>query len=416
MVSSSEPGRLTKTTVMRWIDHWVGLPLCFTLGLLATLARRVLPRPERTIGGRSTLAVFKFFGLGSIIQATPLLRAIRRRYPESRLAFVTFDTHEALVRRLDVCTDLRVIRTGSPVRFVADVVRQVLWLRHSRTEAVVDLEFFSKFSTLLSFMSGARVRIGFHLNDFWRYSLLTHPIYFNYFRHIAHVYADAARRLDAQIDDPQLVRYDPGEAARESALRLLRDHGWAPGGRLAGVNVNAGDLCHERRWPMDRFADVVSRLLEQHDDLRVVLTGAPTEHAYVSSLLDHLPPSSRSRVIVAAGQWSLDEFVAALGLLDVFLTNDSGPMHLAAAEGVPTVSLWGPSKPDFYAPKGADNRVIYTDYPCSPCMLMFTTFEGMWCEHEGWCMHTIEADEVLEAVSTTLQRDEDRRAAARSST
>jgi len=401
---------------MRWIDHWVGLPLCFTFGLLATLARRVLPRRERTIGGGHTLAVFKFFGLGSIIQATPLLRAIRGRYPESRLAFVTFDAHEALVRRLDVCTDLRVIRTGSPLLFVTDVVRCVLWLRRARTEAVVDLEFFSKFSTLLSFLSGARVRVGFHLNDFWRHSLVTHPIYFNYFRHIADVYADAARRLDVEIEDPRLVRYDPGEAARESARELLLNHGWAPERRLLGVNVNAGDLCHERRWPMERFADVVSRLLEEHDDLYVVLTGSPAEHAYVSSLLDHLPDESRSRVIVAAGQWSLDELVAGLNLLDVFMTNDSGPMHLAAAEGVPLVSLWGPSRPGLYAPKGADNRVIYADYPCSPCMLMFTTFEGMWCEHEGWCMQTIEADDVLEAVSTTLQRCDDRGAAARSTT
>ena len=112
---------------------------------------------------------------------------------------------------------------------------------------------------------------------------------------------------------------------------------------------------------------------------------------------------------MAAGQWSLDEFIAGLCLMDGFLTNDSGPMHLAAAEGVPLVSLWGPSRPGFYAPRTPDNRVIYKDYPCSPCMLMFTTFEGMWCKHEGWCMQAIESNVVFEAVESMLAEAPGRR-------
>ena len=387
---------------MRWIDHWLGLPICFLLGLALTAIRRILPRRRRVISGKGTLAVFKFFGLGSILEATPLLRAIRKRYPEARLAFVTFDGNEALLRRLDLCTDLRIIRTKSFFAFVFDVLKQIWWLRTHRTEAAVDLEFFSKFSTLMSFFSGARVRVGFHLNDFWRYSLVTHPVYFNYYRHIADVYEQAGRRLGVEVSDHRISRIEVGEQARRTVEESLRRHGWTPGAPLLGMNVNAGELSYERRWPLERFASLVQMLLDRHGDLYVVLPGSPSERQYVLPLLDRLDESVRHRAIVVAGQWSLEEFIASLSLMDGLVTNDSGPLHMGAAQGTRMVSLWGPSQPTFYSPRAPGNRVIHEDYPCSPCVCMFTTFEGMWCDHEGWCMQAIRPQTVLEAVEAML--------------
>lgn len=398
-----------KLNMMRWVDHWVGLPVCFGLGLLAVVARKVLPLRNRTITGKHPLAVFKFFGLGSILQATPLLRAIRERYPETRLVFVTFEGNESLLRRLDICTDLRIIRTSSIVWFAHDVMREIIWLWWHRVEGVVDLEFFSKFSTLLSFLSRAPVRIGFHLNDFWRSSLLTTPVYFNYFRHISDVYQQAARRLGVEITDRQLSRLAVDDDAIQSAKKVLHHHGWRDDDPLLGMNVNAGDMSLERRWPMEHFVSLIEALLQRHQDLRVVLTGSPDEESYVRCVYDHISKPCQDRVIVVAGQWSLGAFIAGLSLFDGFVTNDSGPMHLAAAQEVPMVSLWGPGRPEFYAPNVVHHEYIYEDYPCSPCLYMFTSFEGMWCHHEGWCMQAVPPEKVLDATERMLAETARRR-------
>jgi hypothetical protein len=67
------------------------------------------------------------------------------------------------------------------------------------------------------------------------------------------------------------------------------------------------------------------------------------------------------------------------------------------------VSLWGPARPDFYAPRVNGMEIIYENYPCSPCLFyMFTTFEGMWCRHEGWCMQAIQPARVLAATERVL--------------
>lgn len=400
---SQPPPAVRSFRLMRWIDHWVGLPTCFTLGLLATIARRILSGRRRTISGERTIAVLKFLGLGSILQATPLLRAIRRQYPQSRLAIITFEANEGLLRRLNLDAEIRTIRTRSPAAFARDVLAQVAWLMRNRVEAVIDLEFFSKFSTLLAFFSRAPVRVGFHLNDFWRRSLITHPIYFNYFRHITDIYRAAAEQIEVTIDDTSISPIVFDEATVRKVDQSLAGFGWAKGRRLLGVNVNAGEMSLERRWPPERFAAVVETLLRRHADLLVVLTGSPGEQPYVESVHERLAKDVATRVAVTAGLWTLDEFAAALTRFDAFLTNDSGPMHMAAAQGTPTVSLWGPGRPDFYLPRIPQSRAIYSHYPCSPCLYMFTAFEGMWCRHEGWCMQAIEAESVADAIEAMLQ-------------
>lgn len=387
---------------MKSTDHWLGLPLCFVLGLGAMIARAIFRRPHQAVSGQHPIAVFKFFGLGSIVEATPLLRAIRKRYPDAPLVFVSFSGNRELLELSGLCSRVYVIRTSSIGAFARDVLATVWRLRRIRVQAVIDLELFSKFSTLLSFASGAPVRVGYHLNDFWRYSLVTHPIYYNYFRHLSDVFCEAGEAIDAPVVQRGLEPFPLPPAARAGAMTLLKSHGWHSGQKLLGVNVNAAELSLERRWPIDRFAAVVERLLAGDEQLRVVLTGSSDEQAYVKQLPPLLSEAARRRTIVACGRWSLTEFLAAAQLFDVLLTNDSGPLHLAAAQGAAIVSIWGPTRPAFYAPAATAHQAVFADYRCSPCVGMFTTFEGMWCGRAAWCMRMIEPPAVIQAVETML--------------
>lgn len=389
---------------MRWVDHWVGMPLCFMLGLFVSLVRWLFPRPDAPVREDGTIVVIKFFGLGSIMQVTPLLRAIRARYPRGRLVFLSFAANGGLLRRLDLGADLHLIRNASPLSFVFDTLREIAWMRSRRIDACIDLEFFSKFSTLMSVMGGAKKRIGYHLNAYWRSSLLTHAVYLNYYRHIADIFAQAGIPIDVAVTDLSLSRIpvDPASLARADAF--LAERGWGPPARVMGVNVNAGELSLERRWPVERFAEVVETLVTRHPDVRVLLTGAPDERDYVQQVFDRLTEAARRSVAITAGVWSLDDFIAGLSRMTCFVTNDSGPMHLAAAQGVPLVSLWGPARPDFYAPRVERHEIVYEEFPCSPCLFyMFTTFEGLWCRHEGWCMQAIQPARVLIAAESLLR-------------
>ncbi len=391
-----------KLKLMKWIDQWVGMPVCFILGLFCSIFRRFRPRATIKPDQIKQIAIFKFFGIGSIVQASPLLRGLRQRYPNATLHFVTFAGNEGALNLLGLVDQIHILRTRSLFLFGYDMLALLftLWRRH--IQVTIDLEFFSKFSTLLTFMTGATIRIGFHLNDFWRSSLVKHPIYFNYFRHIGEIYADVGRHLDFQITDFQLPAIPLDNSLRSSVQDSLAALGWNRERRLVGVNINANDFCLERRWPQENWRALLETVSADNPDILFILTGSRNESAYVSEFHQSLSESCRNRIVMGAGKWTLEEFMALLAMFDLFLTNDSGPMHLAALTQTRTVSLWGPGRPSFYEPPGGKNLSLYFPLHCSPCLYMFTSLSGMWCHHEGTCMKAIQVNDVLEAAYKML--------------
>jgi ADP-heptose:LPS heptosyltransferase len=391
---------------MKAIDKWLGLPLCVCLGVLVRLLAKVSTPTREIPANPRRILVMKFFGMGSVIQASPMLRAIRQHYPQSALIFLTFDRTAGAVERMGVCTAVWQIRTDGLLRFGWDVLCLVGRFAHERMDVCIDLEVFSRFSTLMSVLTRAPVRVAFHLNNFWRYSLVTHPVYYNYYRHISDTCNDAAGAIGAVVTDTRPCRLTVDAGAVRRCRERLRDAGWNARERLVGFNINAGELSVERRWPRERFAVLIERLVadaEAPHGLRVVLTGAPDEAEYVNGLVGALSQAAQQSVINMAGQLSFDEFVASVDLYDLFVTNDSGPLHVAYAQGVPTVSLWGPGRPDFYGPLGAPHRTIYRPLPCSPCLYLFTSQVGQWCNHRADCMWAIEVDDVWAAMQAYLQ-------------
>ncbi len=397
-MTSNQPLSIAR---MRAVDQWLGLPLCTLVGAFL----KVSPWPARSLtlpAQPRRILIMKFFGLGSIVQIAPALRAIRRRYPESQLIFLTFQETAGVVRRLGVCDDLRVIRTATLAQFGRDVVQQIARFGREPVDICVDLEFFSKFSTLMSAFSGAPTRVAFHLNNFWRRSVVTHPVYYNYYRHVRDAYAGAAAALDAVPAEADHVGLElPAETSDLTRQRLM-EGGWDGRTRLVGINANAGELSLERRWPREHFIAVIERLCAKAD-VQPVLTGSLAERPYVEQLIEQLNPEARQRVVDVAGRLSLDEFAAALARCEFLVTNDSGPLHIANAQGIDTISLWGVTRPSFYGPQRGNHSTFYRHLPCSPCLNTFTSEVGQWCAHRADCMQQISVDEVWPTIEAYLE-------------
>jgi heptosyltransferase-2 len=385
---------------MKWIDHYAGIPLCWALGGAAVLLRMVrgtrrVPEDPRRI------LIMKFLGMGHVLLASPLLRALRQRFPRAQLVFLTFDSTAPVVRRQGLVDEVREIRTTSAPAFVLDVVRQIGRLQAERVDVTIDLEFFSKFSTMMSVLSGASARVGYYLETFWRDSIITHPVFFNYHRHVLDIYEAAIHTLGVPMPDRSIAPLSTSADERGAAARFLAAHGIDAGVAVIGVNPNASDLSLERRWPLESFVALLDRLLARQE-CAVLLTGGAGEREYVRRMEQALRPRWGTRIVNACGELTFAQFVAALSHCRLFLTGDSGPMHVAVAQGVPTVSLWGPTNPNFHAPVAAHHWVVHRRLPCSPCVPMLTSRPGMWCHHRADCMQQLSVDEVLDVVHQAL--------------
>jgi ADP-heptose:LPS heptosyltransferase len=381
--------------VMRAVDRFAGIPLCWLSGL----KHRLFPAPVASAENiRGPILVMKFFGMGSVLLSTPLLGALRKRFPAEKIIYLTFGTNGEILNALPQPDRRLTIGTGSPLGFVLDTVRALRIIRRARPAIVFDLEFFSKFSTLLGALSGASLRVGFTLPARWRRWNLTHPVPLDHGEHVTEVFLRQLRPFaEAVTTRPSISRLVANARDRDALERKMPELPATT--EWIVVNINAGQTSLERRWAPDRYIEVVRVLAMENTRRRFAFTGSPDEARYVSSVL-FSAPDLRQTAVNFAGRLTLGELVALLERSSLLLTNDSGPMHIAEAVGTPVVALFGPESPSLYGP-GGKAGVIYKGIPCSPCLTVYNAKQFV-CPYDARCMKEITVDEVLSGVRKTL--------------
>jgi len=383
---------------MRRLDRILGVPLCWMVGCFNVLARR---RPVPCPPAPRSILVIKFFGMGSVLLAMPFLSALRTAYPQARISFLTFASNHELLERLPVSMHRWSVRTNSLRNFVRDTLLVLRLFCRERIDMVFDIEFFSKYSTLLAALSGAKVRVGYALPTFWRKANLTHPVLLERRRHVVSVFLNQLASVGMNVPHtPTLPRL---YATPNEMISLEKKLGLQTNGReLLALNINAGATSLERRWSPDRFVALAIRLLEEYPHIHFFFTGSADERCYVQAALDS-HATLRKHAVNCAGILTLGELLALLQRSKVFITNDSGPMHIAAAVGVPIVALFGPESPEFYGPWG-DARVLYKPPACSPCLNMYNAKLFRCPYEEARCMRQIDVEDVFQEVRQLIDR------------
>ena len=381
---------------MRKVDRFIGIPLCWLTGLwLSLFSKR---RPIKHTEEWNTILVIKFFGMGSLLLSTPFLSALRRHAPKSKIIYLTFSSNKQLLDKLAQPNVKLEIRTSSIGAFMVDTFEIIRTLRKMSIDVVFDLEFFSKYSTLVSSLSGAALRVGYELPTHWRRWNLTHPIALD---HKAHVTSVFLRQLTAfNVNAPSAIEIDRIEASPDEITSMERKLQLGSNGvEIICVNINAGPTSLQRRWEPRRFAEVLLQMLVENRTRRFHLIGNSEEREYVQKFLD-VNPRLADSAINCAGLLTIGELIALLRRCSLLLTNDSGPMHIATSTGTPVVALFGPESPHLYGPLG-NARVAYKGISCSPCLNIYNA-KLFVCPYNARCMKEISTNEVVTAARSLL--------------
>src|SRR5207245_7703702 len=283
-------------------DRWVGAPLCAIL----TLLRRIFESAGRP-GPREFQRILfvKFAEQGSTVLAYPaILRAIEMVGREN-VYFVVFEDNRFILDAMEIIPEGNVITiaTRSLFGLAASALRAVLRIRKIGIDAVVDMEFLTRFSAMLTFTTGAKSRVGFHTffgDGPYRGDLMTHRLLYNPHLHTSQMFEAMVESLTR--DPSVLPTFDfkppatqsfakfkpaPGEVAEVDAL-LQRENPRIGSAPLILLNPNASDLLPLRRWPVLRYVELARRLLERYPDLFIGFTGAPAEAAPNNQLADEV--------------------------------------------------------------------------------------------------------------------------------
>lgn len=193
---------------------------------------------------------------------------------------------------------------------------------------------------------------------------------------------------------------------KEPSTPLFEDNKIASATNKILINVNASEYLFERRFPLEKYQKVISELHQNYPSHRIFLTGSSNENPYVNQLYMKLNAVGIS-VENTCGKWNLTKLSEELQEAALFITNDSGPMHLAVMLKTPTIAIWGPTH---YTHSGYPDhdllKNISLNMPCSPCFLNPTSKVGLDCKQEISCMKQLEPNNIIEEAVQLLSIQE----------
>jgi len=409
------PPRLNPDRLRR-VDRWVGVPLCFALTIVARLTSMVRPRRAERADPPRNILLIELAEMGTTVLACPAVHRLRQSYPDCRIFFLLFKHIDESVKVLNMVPDDRVmtIDVSNAWTIVRDTARLMAHARRQRIDTVINLEVFARFSTILAYLSGARTRVGFHpFTQPGQYigHLFTHNV--NYSPHI-HTWQSLVALVKALETPPGSLPDGKRPAAArdecvvptiartaEASDRIRRliaaERPAAAGKRLIAINPNASKLIAIRKWPIDRYADLIARLLADSGNA-CVLTGLPSEQDDARYILDRV---KSDRLVDLTGKTTLRELIDLFNVVDVLVTNDSGPAHFAALTGAHVVVFFGPETPVLYRPLTDRCTVMYSDFACSPCVSAYNQRRSVCTDHQ--CLTHIPVDHVYGTVTRILQ-------------
>src|SRR5246127_1542107 len=398
------------TRKLQIIDRLVGVPLCASLTLVRRLTGgRFLP--ERVEVPRKGLFL-KLAEQGSTVLAYPAISRAIQLVGRENVFFLVFAENRFILDAMELipAENVITIRHKQPFELAWQALGALLRIRRKRLDAAVDLEFFARGSALLTFLSGARQRVGFHTffgDGPYRGDLMTHRLSYNPYLHTSQIFLLMVAALEQPVPRsgklsvpvPQIEKWVPDfepAPGEQDEIRSLLQRATGNDGepQIVLLNPNASDLLPLRKWPVDRYVSLARRLLDAFPEIYIGLTGAPDEAGPIEAMVQEI---GSARCFSLAGKTTLRQLLVLYTLSELLITNDSGPAHFAAMTQINTVTLFGPETPALFGARTPRAITIWQGLACSPCVNAYNNRQSS-CTNNV-CMQKITVDRVFEEAS-----------------
>jgi len=365
----------------KFLDKYLGIPILFAISLIFT--QDISDRASKKI------LFIKLRGMGDVVLTLPSVKLVRKKYPDYELHYLTEEGTEVVKasRIVDKVISFQLSKFFS-------IVNE---LRKEKYDIVVDFEQFIRLSAILTKLTGARKRIGFDSPKQHRNRGYTNPIIFKE-GHIINTFASLLKPLNISSNPKRLIHLKYSDKEKDWAKELNVDIVVHPGSGGTGIG---------RRWPVNRFARLIDLLT--NEGYKIAITGGSSEIEICKKVFDLI--KNKKNVINLAGKTNLKQLFALYDNVKLAISNDTGPMHIAAAQKCMVIGLFGPNLPKRYGPYCDNCKAIYHHVSCSPCInIQYGNVPK--CKNiveiennikTSLCMSKITVDEVYEKVKEVMK-------------
>lgn len=400
-----------KIETQKRIDRYLGIAICAFLSVIHQLrVKRPVPEPRRVL-------VILLSEMGSLVLAHPMFEAIKRKYPGASIHVLLFAKNAEVLELLEVTPKENILTLDDATlsRFARDSLRALRSMRRIGIDTVIDCELFARVSSIFSYLSGARLRVGFspyEQEGLYRGSFINRPVAYNPYQHLSRQFLTLVEAMDSSasptakrlvggdpIDAPQ-VRFADDELARLKQ-RLLADFPQL-GDKTLVLIYPSGGVLPIRAWPVEHYCRLTQSLLA--DGYAVAIVGLAADKPVAARVQDHC--QSDDCVDLTGYTKSVRELLALFHHAALLITNDGGPGQFAALTPMPSIILFGPETPVLYGSNTRNAHFFYLSFSCSPCLTAYN-HRSSPCDGDNQCLKQIAPGEVYakacEILGTTAR-------------
>lgn len=347
------------------------------------------------------------FGIGDVLFTTAVISNIKVHYPESIVGYWCNERVKGILEN-NPCIDkvfalsrgdIKKIYQKSKLEGMRRALGLYLGLKRERFDISLDYSLDHRYS-LVSKLIGIKRRIGFDYKNRGRF--LTDKLNLDGYadKHVVEYYLDLLKFINIEPCRFNL-ELNVTEANKIRSRKILTNYGINNNDSLIGIAAGAGASWGSdaalKHWPAANFARLADKIINNYH-ARILILGDELERPIVDTIIKRMD----NPVIDLAGKTTLEDLVALIDNLNILISNDGGPLHIAAALGKKTVSFFGPVDPKVYGPYPPDEKchiVLSKTLDCSPC---YRNFRLSSCQRSKECLETIDVEEAWEAVKRLL--------------
>ena len=400
--------------VQRWVDRWAGIPLCAAVSLVNALGTKLKPAAISNSAGEAdkaprAIVIILLSEMGSLVLAHDMFARLKARYPNAALHALVFGKNREILDLMQVMdpANVHTVNDKSLSSLLSSLWRAISALRRAQVDVAIDCELFSRISSLLSYASGASVRVGFHRHTqegLYRGSHINRPVPYNPYHHISAQFLALARAIDSTAvpksklplmrssKPPPHVQLDPALKAGIQA-RLAQDFPAIAGKPLVLIYPGGG-LLPIRAWPLASYTALCNGLVA--DGCAVAVIGLKDDQALAQQLVASVRLTDPASLVIDLTGYthSVAELLGLFHVARLLVTNDGGPGQFAALTPIWTLMLFGPETPGLYAPLTPQCHSFYSHWPCSPCLTAYN-HRSSYCDGDNQCLKVIAPSVVL---------------------
>ena len=396
---------------IKHIDYWLGIPIVFVLTIWKNFISLFTSKKDNNFPPEKIIFI-KLIEQGATVLAVTAIKRAIELVEAKNVYFLVFSENKPILEVINIIPEENIftIRNKGFFLFVNDFIKVLFKIRRSRIDTAIDMEFFSRFSAIFTYISGAKNRIGNHRYSSelpYRGNLMTHKIQYNPFSHVSLAYLVLVESLLSDKKDFPLPKIDldnlkvitqnylPSQADIDNIENIVNRE--LDGSILSPViilNPNTSDLIPIRKWDISNFIKLTEKLIAHFNEkLTIIITGGVNE---ITSGNDVFNKINSHRVINLTGKTELKELLALYSMADVLVTNDSGPGHFASMTKIKDIILFGPETPKLYGPLGENVYYVESNLGCRPCVNPYN-HRFSPCRN-NLCMQSISVEHVFNKV------------------